>query len=161
MKTKVIIGVLVLLLVGGIYGGVDAAKKAKVSTTNAASSNTSETSNQKITDPIIDDKEGLQVIVQWMKQENPSQEQIFSITLDNHAVDVDEFQFEGNITVLLDDKEVPIQIEELEREGSGHHLSAELKITSPEFTEISPGSNFTLNVKNVYDTPARSFTWKY
>lgn len=114
-----------------------------------------------MTDPIIDDREGLQVVAQWVKQEKPSSEQVFSINFNNHAIDLDDFQFKNNINVLLGDREIPIQIEELKREGSGHHLSAEIKVESPEFTEASPGSRLTLNVQNVYNTPTRSFTWQF
>ncbi|WP_041272672.1 hypothetical protein [Desulfitobacterium hafniense] len=162
MKTKVLVGVLVLLLLGGIYFGLNAAKQAKINGTNVTSLDTSENSTtKKMTAPIIDDQEGLQVGAQWVKQEKPSSEQVFSINLNNHAINVDGFQFEGNVTVLLDDREIPIQIEVLKMEGSGHHLSAEIKVESPEFTEASPGSRLTLKVQNVYNTPTRSFTWQF
>lgn len=161
MKTKIFIGVLVFLLVGGIYSGLDAAKQAKINATDVISSDTSENTPQKITDPIIDDQEGMQVVAQWVKQENPPSEQVFSISLNNHAINVDDFQFEGNINILINDKEIPIQIEELKRESSGHHLLGEIKVESPEFTKASLGSRLTLNVQNVYNTPTRSFTWQF
>ncbi|MEL1134670.1 hypothetical protein AAC978_05730 [Desulfitobacterium sp. THU1] len=161
MKTKILIGILVILLVGGIYSGLNAAKKVKTNTPNVTSSDTSESSAQKITDPIVDDQEGMQVVAQWVKQEKPSSAQVFSISFNNHAVNVDDFQFEGNINISINDKEIPIQIEVLKRESSGHHLSAEIKVESPEFIKASPGSRLTLNVQNVYNTPTRSFNWQY
>jgi regulatory protein YycI of two-component signal transduction system YycFG len=161
LKTKVIIVVLVLILIGGVYWGLDSAQKAKSKVTNGASSNISQNVTKENNQPIIDDQGGLQVSAEWLKQEGPSTQQLFSLSLNNHAVNVDNFQFENNINVLLDKKEIPIKVEVLKKDGSGHHVSAELKIESPEFTKAVPGSLLTLSVKNVYNTPTRSFTWKF
>lgn len=113
------------------------------------------------TETIIDDQEGLQVSIKPLTQENTSAMQLFSINLSNHAVNVDNFEFESNIKVLLDNKEIPIQVKVLKRNGSGRHLSAELSIESPELTKAIAGSTLTLSVNNVYNTPTRNFTWKF
>lgn len=164
LKSKIIIGVLVLLLVGGVYWGLDAAEQSKsnaANMTNVASSGKSENLAKKNTETIMDDQEGLQVSANWLKQAGASTQQLFSVDLNNHAVNVDNFEFESNINVLLDNKEIPIKVEVLKRNGSGHHLAAELKIESPEFIKAIAGNTLTLSVKNVYNTPTRSFSWKF
>lgn len=109
LKVKVIIGVLVLLLVGGVYWGLDAAKQAKSNVENKTSSSTNENlaKEKNETQAIIDDQGGLQVSAEWLKQEGASTQQLFSVSFSNHAVNVDNFDFKSNVKVLLDNKEIP------------------------------------------------------
>lgn len=160
LKTKVIMGMLTLLLVGGGYWGLNAAEQLTSDGVTIASNNSSENPPKEYTEPIIDDWEGLQVSVQWEKQDEISSQR-FLIGINNHALDVDNFDFLQNVRVQLDNKEIPVKVQVLEKNGSGHHSSAELQVESPEFTKATAGSIMTLSVSNVYDTPTRNFTWKF
>lgn len=160
LKTKGMIGVLILLLVGGVYFGLDAAKQSKAKGQTKAPSNASENLSKGSTGPIIDDQGGFQVGAEWLKEEGAEQ-QVFTISLNNHAVNVDDFDFKSNLKVSINNQELPIQVEVLDKEATGHHVSAKLKIESPEFTQVTSGSVLTLRVENVYNTPNRSFSWTY
>lgn len=160
MKTKVIMGILILLLVGGGFWGLNTANKSKPNEQTKILENSSESITKESTPPLINDQEGIQVSVEWEKLKGISYQQ-FLIGINNHVINVDNFDFTQNVKILLDNKEIPAIITVLEKNSSGHHLSAELKVESQEFTEVTPGSVMTLSITNLYDTPTRNFKWTF
>ncbi|WP_041272680.1 hypothetical protein [Desulfitobacterium hafniense] len=139
---------------------MEASNQLKANGANRVSSGISENLLKKNTDPIIDDQGGLQVSAKWGKQEGSSVQQ-FSVGFSNHAVNVDNFDFAKNLQFQINNKVIPIKVEILKKNGSGHHLEAELRVESPEFAKATAGSTLTMSVKNVYNTPTRNFTWRF
>jgi hypothetical protein len=172
LKKKLICSALIIFVMAGVYWGLDLSKPKKLSEVSKSEMSTVEmgpqenekpkaTDKEIITDDspiLIDDQEGFQVSVKWEKQEGvPAQ--LFLVNLGNHMIDITNFDFKKNIKVRINNKEIPISVDVVKKNGMGHHLSAELQVTSPEFTKLSTGSIINLKIENVYDTPIRNFTW--
>lgn len=184
MKSKWITGGLVLILVVGVWGGLEAFKSAQqkpsvananevISANSSAGSSTNPSSSSQAngatssdpksgagTAPLIDDQGGIQVGVLWDKANPGSKDQTFLIEFNNHEVDVEEFDY-ANIQVKLNDKEIPVQVKNLKKNGAGHHASAEVTLESTDFVNLKKGSTLTLVIKNVFNTPTRTFSWAY
>lgn len=161
MKTKFIAIGLILILVIGVWWGLGAVKTAKqTQALPNAKAETSVNTGSSI-EPLVDDQGGLQVGVIWNKQNSGSTVQTFEVELNNHAVDVESFDFTKNVQVKLDDQDIPVKVNVLKKNGAGHHASTELSLESPEFAKLKTGSRLTLSIKNVFNTPTRTFSWTY
>lgn len=160
MKTKLIAIGLILVLVIVVWWGLGAVKTAKQNQALPNAKAETSVNTGSSTEPLIDDQGGLQVGVIWNKQ-NGSTVQTFEVELNNHAIDVESFDFTKNVQVKLDDKEIPVKVNVSKKNGSGHHAAAELSVESAEFAKLKTGSRLTLTIKNVFNTPTRTFSWTY
>lgn len=161
MKTKFIAIGLILVLVIGVWWGLGAVKTAKQNQVLPNPKAETSVNTGSTTQPLVDDQGGLQVGVIWNKQNLGSTVQTFEVELNNHAFDVESFDFIKNIQIKVDDKEITVKVNVLKKNGAGHHASTELSLESPEFAKLKTGSRLTLIIKNVFNTPTRTFTWTY
>ncbi|GAB6171526.1 hypothetical protein JCM15765_10040 [Paradesulfitobacterium aromaticivorans] len=162
MKVKVIVASLVMVAIVGVWWGLAAAKPGSTTpntTSNTGAAQPSPSLSQ--TNPVVDDQGGIQVGIRWEKQDAQSGTQKFLIELNNHALDLDSFDFSRNVRLQVDSIDVPVSIKAANNSGGGHHVSAEIIAQGSELTKLKNGSRVSLIVENLGDTPARTFSWEY
>lgn len=161
MKSKVIVLALALIVILGVWKGLDI---VQVSQTQKASNFTQESSTQSAlvenTEPIIDDQGGIQVGVIWEKQASSSLQK-FKIEINNHSMNLDDYDFAQNIKLEIDGKDSRAAVKLLNRAGSGHHASAEIGIESTNLAKLKSGDKVTLKINKLGDTPERKLSFVY
>ncbi|HVJ47708.1 hypothetical protein [Desulfitobacterium sp.] len=168
MRVKVIVLVLALVAILGVWKGLD---NVRANQTDKSSNITQESSSQSVpventtntskkTQPVIDDQGGIQVGVIWEKQAS-SALQKFQIEINNHSVNLDDYDFAQNIQLEIAGKKNNAVVKVLNRGGGGHHASSEISIETPALAKLQPGDKITLKVNKLGDTPERKFNFVY
>jgi len=125
----------------------------------ATENKSSDTVPTKATSPIIDDQGGIQVVAIWEKSD--SLQQKFQLQLNNHSWDLNDYEFKNNILLKKNGTEISFSVISEKRNPEGHHVASEIVVESPEFVGLQDGDELTMIVKNIFDTPERTFTWSY
>lgn len=118
-----------------------------------------DTISTKTTSPIIDDQGGIQVVAIWEKSDSPQQK--FELQLNNHSRDLSDYEFKNNILLKKNEAEISFSVISEKRNPEGHHLASEIIVESPEFAGMKEGDELIMIIKNIVDTPERTFTWSY
>ncbi len=113
----------------------------------------------KATSPIIDDQEGIQVVAIWERSDSPQQK--FELQLNNHSWDLSDYEFKNNILLKKNGMEISSSIISEIRNPDGHHLTSKVVVESTEFDGMNEGDELIMIIKNILDTPDRTFTWSY
>lgn len=113
----------------------------------------------KTTSPIIDDQGGIQVVAIWEKSD--SLQQKFELQLNNHSWDLNDYEFKNNILLKKNGTKIFFSVISENRNPEGHHLASEIIVESPEFVGMQEGDELIMIVKDIFDTPERTFTWSY
>jgi len=170
MKIKVLVIVIALVAIIGVGKGLEAlranqaGKPADTAQAPSQQASGQQAGNQRdpaaSLKPVVDDQGGIQVGVVWEKQE-ASAKQKFQIELNNHMLSLDDFDFSHNIRLEIEGVSKNVVVEVLSRDGSGHHVTAEISVENPELANLKPGSKIALIVEKVGDTPVRKFNLVY
>lgn len=169
MRSKVIVLVLALVAILGVWKGIDIARDSQTDKpSNLTQERTSQsdqvensTKTSEDTQPLIDDQGGIQVGVVWEKHVS-SAVQVFKIEINNHSLGLDNYDFAQNTQLNVEGKRNNTAVVKvLNREGSGHHASAEISIEAPELAKLQAGDKITLLVNKLGDTPERKFNFVY
>ena len=126
---------------------------------NATGNTSSDTASTKAASPIIDDQGGIQVVAIWEKSDSTQQK--FELQLNNHRWDLSDYEFKNNILLKKNGMEISDLVISEDRNPDGHHLASQIVVESTEFDGMKDGDEFIMIVKNIVDTPDRTFTWTY
>lgn len=154
MKVKAFAVVLIIILGTGVWWGFQTLAAQK----QAQAPNTADITKAS---PQFDTQGGVDVSVTWEKEDTDSSMQKFEVTMNNHMINLDDFDFTKNTELMIDGTIVPTVVKVLNKSGAGHHVSAEIGVESPDLNKLEPGSQFTLVIKNVANIPMRNFSWAY
>ncbi|WP_206812621.1 hypothetical protein [Paradesulfitobacterium ferrireducens] len=162
MKVKVIIACLVTVALVGVWWALTAAKAGSTGSNALSGTGTAQTpAPVSQANPVIDEQGGIQVVVKWERQDAQAGMQKFRIELNNHALNLDGFDFSRNLKLQLDGIEIPASIKAANTSGEGHHVSAEITAQASELTKLKTGSRLSIILENVGNTQARTFSWVY
>lgn len=168
MKVKVLAATLIIILGAGVWWGlqvVQATQNQAQQGTNANNSNISGSSSPSTVGsgsaPQFDVQGGVDVTVTWKKEDSNSSMQKFEVSMSNHMINLDNFDYIDNTELKISGTTVPAVVKVITKSGADHHVSAEIGVQSSDLSKLKPGSQFTLVIKNLANIPMRNFTWAY
>lgn len=168
MKVRVLAAALIIILGAGVWWGLQTVKATQnqaqqapntTSINNSGSSSPSVAGSESA--PLFDTQGGVDVTVTWEKEGSNSSMQKFAVSMSNHMTNLDDFDFTENTELKISGTTVPAVVKVLNKSGEGHHVSAEIGVQSTDLSELKPGSQVTLVIKNLVRVPMRNFTWVY
>ncbi|WP_041276138.1 hypothetical protein [Desulfosporosinus acidiphilus] len=168
LKVKVLVIALIIILGAGVWWGL----KSAVATqnqgkqgANATGTNTPDSPNSSTgsswSAPRLDNQGGVEVAVTWEKEGSDSSMLKFAVTMNNHMIDLSDFDYSRNTELKISGTTVPAVVKVLNNGGGGHHVTAELGVQSTDLSKLKSGSQFELGIKNLANVPMRNFTWAY
>lgn len=161
MKTKLFVAVGIILVIGIVWWALGVVRgQTGVSSTGAASTQNQSSLSSK-SSPQTDSQGNVEVIATWEGQGTSASEQKFLLQINNHMVSLDNFDYAKDVRLKVNGANVSAVVNVLNRDGEGHHVSAELGLESGQLAQLKKGDKLTLIVNDVAGTPSRMFTFTY
>lgn len=171
MKIKLLAAALIIILAAGVWWGLGAVQASKnkqanqvSQAANLANANNPENSSLPATDsgaPKLDNQGDVEVTVTWRKESSDASLLKFAVSMNNHMLNLDNYDFSSNVQLKIGNTVVPAVVKVFSKSGEGHHVSSEIGVQSAELSKMKPGGKFTLILKDLAGIPARNFSWVY